>query len=381
MEATGTMTLLLSNEEIESLLQMPECIDVLALAYGDLAEMRAVNRPRSDVFGPHPGDNAYFLFKTFEGLLPSQGVVALRINSNIKTWKDVGGRLQRDKLPLAGGRWVGLVMLFSTETGEPLAVFPDGVVQRMRVGGTNALGSRYLARPDATTYGLLGSGWQAGAQLLGMAAIRPLREVRVFSRSREGREAFAAEFAARLGIEVRAVDSAREAVEDADIVGTATNAIGPLVDPDWLAPGVHLTCVKRSELGDALLASCDRVVVHQRDEEPLNYLVGAGDAGIPAHDPVELLRLMDTGQPIPREAIERTRRAHPPSGAEVVELAELVSGRAEGRRDDAERTAFVNNTGLGIQFAAVGALVLRRARERGIGRELPTEWFTEDLHS
>jgi ornithine cyclodeaminase/alanine dehydrogenase-like protein (mu-crystallin family) len=90
---------------------------------------------------------------------------------------------------------------------------------------------------------------------------------------------------------------------------------------------------------------------------------------------------MDTGQPIPREAIERTRRAHPPSGAEVVELAELVSGRAEGRRDDAERTTFVNNTGLGIQFAAVGALVLRRARERGIGRELPTEWFTEDLHS
>lgn len=375
------MTLLLSNDEIESIIEMPACIDALERAYADLAARRAVNRPRSDVFGPHGAPDAYFLFKTFEGLLPSSGVVALRINSNIKTWSNRGGRLQRDKLPLADGRWVGLVMLFSTETGEPLAIFPDGVVQRMRVGGTNALGSRYLARTGAAVYGLLGSGWQAGAQLMGMAAIRPLREVRVFSRSAEGREGFAAEFNRRLGIEVRPVDSAREAVEGADIVGTATNAIGPLIEPTWLVPGVHLTCVKRSELGDELLATCDRVVVHQRDEEPLNYLIGAGDTGIPAHDPVELLRLMDSGNPIPEEALERTRQAHPPSPADVVELADLVAGRADGRRHDAERTAFVNNTGLGIQFAAVGALVYRRARELGVGRELPTEWFTEDLHS
>jgi ornithine cyclodeaminase/alanine dehydrogenase-like protein (mu-crystallin family) len=375
------MTLLLSNEEIESIVEMPACIDALERAYGELAARRAVNRPRSDVFGPHPAQNAYFLFKTFEGLLPSDGVVALRINSNIKTWTRHGERLQRDKLPLAGGRWVGLVMLFSTETGEPLAIFPDGVVQRMRVGGTNALGSRYLAREDASVYGLLGSGWQAGAQLMGMAAIRPLREIRVFSRDADRRQAFASEFSSRLGIDVRAVDTARAAVEGADIVGTATNAIGPLVDSAWLSPGVHLTCVKRSELGDELLASCDRVVVHQRDEEPLNYLVGAGDRGFPAHDPVHLLEMMKRGEPIPDEEIERARLAHPPSAPDVVELADLVSGRAPGRQSAQERTAFVNNTGLGLQFAAVGAAVYRRARELGVGRELPTEWFTEDVHS
>jgi ornithine cyclodeaminase/alanine dehydrogenase-like protein (mu-crystallin family) len=139
--------------------------------------------------------------------------------------------------------------------------------------------------------------------------------------------------------------------------------------------------VKRSELGDELLASCDRVVVHQRDEEPLNYLVGAGDRGFPAHDPVHLLEMMKRGEPIPDEEIERARLAHPPSAPDVVELADLVSGRAPGRQSAQERTAFVNNTGLGLQFAAVGAAVYRRARELGVGRELPTEWFTEDVHS
>jgi ornithine cyclodeaminase/alanine dehydrogenase-like protein (mu-crystallin family) len=375
------VTLLLSNEEIESIIEMPACIEALEAAYADVSARRAVNRPRSDVFAPHAHPDAYYLFKTFEGLLPSAGVVALRINSNVKTWTKRGGQLQRDKLPLAGGRWVGLVMLFSTETAEPLAIFPDGVVQRMRVGGTNALGSRFLARQDATVYGLLGSGWQAGAQLMGMAAIRPLREVRVFSRSPEGREAFAAEYREKLGIEVRPVASAREAVEGADIVGCATNAVTRLVEPEWITPGMHLTCVKRSELGDELLGTLDRVVVHQRDEEPLNYLVGAGDRGIPAHDPVELLRLMESGEPIPEEVIQRTIAAHPPSAADVVELADLITGRAPGRKSETETTAFVNNTGLGIQFAAVGAVAYRRARELGIGRELPTEWFTEDVHS
>lgn len=374
------MTLLLSNDEIEQILPMSSCIESLERAYRDLGERRAVNRPRSDVFGPHDHPDAYYLFKTFEGLLPSAGVVALRIDSNVKRWTERNGRIQRDKLPLAGGRWVGLVMLFSTSTGEPLAIFPDGVVQRMRVGATNALGSRYLSRTDARVYGLLGAGWQAGAQLMGMAAIRDLKQVRVYSPKQDSRARFAAEFSERLGIEVRPVESARAAVEGADIVGTATNAVTPLIDHEWLAPGTHLTCVKRVELGQSLLEHCDRVVVHQHDEEPLNYLIGAGDVGIRAHDPVELLRLMKSGEPIPDSAVSRAGEARDSSQG-AAELADLVTGRADGRTSDDELTAFVNNTGLGIQFAAVGALVYQRARELGIGRDLPTEWFTEDRHS
>ena len=75
----------------------------------------------------------------------------------------------------------GLVLLFSTENGEPLAIMPDGVMQRMRVGAANGLGVKYLARKDASTVGILGSGWQAGAQLMAACAVRKIETIRCFS--------------------------------------------------------------------------------------------------------------------------------------------------------------------------------------------------------
>ena len=114
------------------------------------------------------------------GPWPRRKIVGLRINSDIITHPVIGGRIRREKIPLAQGcRWVGLVELFSTETGELLALFPDGVAQRMRVGATNGLGIKYLARENACRLGLIGSGWQAGGQLMGALAARSIEEVKV----------------------------------------------------------------------------------------------------------------------------------------------------------------------------------------------------------
>src|SRR6202012_678756 len=113
--------------------------------------------------------------------------------SDIVTFPKKGNNVVREKVPSANGRYVGLVLLFSTENGAPLAIMPDGVMQRMRVGAANGLGVKYLARKDAKTVGILGSGWQAGAQLMAVCAVRDIETIRCFSPDREHRETFARE--------------------------------------------------------------------------------------------------------------------------------------------------------------------------------------------
>ena len=93
-----------------------------------------------------------------------------------------GNNVVREKVPAApGNRYAGLVLLFSAENGEPLAILPDGVMQRMRVGAANGLGIKYLARKNASTVGILGSGWQAGTQLMAACAVRDIKPIRCFS--------------------------------------------------------------------------------------------------------------------------------------------------------------------------------------------------------
>src|SRR5882762_1542733 len=174
--ATAThMTLILSNDDVEKLLTMPECIAVMEEAYVELAEGRGVNRTRSDCITPTSRPDAIYGLKSMDGVIPKLGIGAIRINSDIVTFPRVGNNIRREKVPAApGARYTGLVLLFSTENGEPLAILPDGVMQRMRVGAANGLGVKYLARKDAKTVGILGSGWQAGAQLMAACAVRKI---------------------------------------------------------------------------------------------------------------------------------------------------------------------------------------------------------------
>ena len=136
------------------------------------------------------------------------------------------------------------MLLFSLEHGGLLAIIPDGIIQHLRVGASSALAAAAMARPEARTLGLIGAGGQAQAQLLGLAEVRDLSSVRVYSPRPERRGAFAAEMRERLGVSVEAVDSARAAVEGADLVATATNAARPVLDAEWLSPGQHVGYIR-----------------------------------------------------------------------------------------------------------------------------------------
>lgn len=365
--------LILSNEEIESFLSINTCIAALENAYRSWDKGTAINRPRTDLVMPSPNEAGVYAFKSMEAGLYDPPIVAMRINSDIIRWKQQGNRTIKTKVPAApGDKYVGLVMLFSTVNGEPLAIFPDGVVQRMRVASSSALAARFLAREDAATLALFGSGWQAGSHLPAMCAVRPIERVNVYSPTRANREAFVKEMQAKVVAEVRAAQSPEEAVQGADIIAATTNSLSRVVNPDWVKPGLHLTCVRVPELGDETIRRIDRLVIHARQHAPANFIAGYGEEGIQAHDAIDIIR-------------KGPARAHEvsvehPFWLSSPTLKELITGTAEGRANPEESTCFLNNIGIGLQFAAVGAAVFQEAKAKGIGREIPTDWFLESVH-
>ena len=365
--------LILSNEEIESFLSIKTCIDALENAYRSWQKGTAINRPRTDLVLPSATESGVYAFKSIEAGLYDPPIVAMRINSDIIRWNHQGNRVIKTKIPSApGDKYVGLVMLFSTVTGEPLAMFPDGVVQRMRVASSSALAARYLAREDAAVLALFGSGWQAGSHLPAMCAVRPIKRVNVFSPTQIHRERFVKEMQQKVSAEVRAVDTPDKAIEGADIIAATTNSLTRVVNADWVKPGLHLTCVRVPELGDETIRRVDRLVIHAHQHAPKNYIAGFGEEGIEAHDAIDVIG-------------KGPARAHElkidqPFWLAAPELKDLVTGKAQGRANPQESTCFLNNIGIGLQFAAVGAAVFHEAKGKGIGREIPTDWFLETVH-
>jgi ornithine cyclodeaminase/alanine dehydrogenase-like protein (mu-crystallin family) len=356
--------LILSNEDIEKILPVGACLDVLEEAYRDLGNGMAATVPRYDVFSPTK-PNEFYEYKTMSGVLPGRKVAALRLNSSVVKWYEKAGGLRKDKLPVAGGdKYVGLVMLFSTETGEPLAIFPDGYVQKLRVAGASAIAARYLARPDAKVMALLGAGWQASAHLVTLSMIRDLKQIKIFSPTPDSRRRFIAEWSGKVAAQLIEAESAAQAIDGVDMVIATTNSISPLFSGDILRPGIHVSCVKPCELDAATYKRADPLIIHWREAKPFQIAIGIDRQSIP--DVAEGWQ-----HPITRkeEAVW-----------DFPTLSELVNGQHPGRTKKDSISCFCNNVGLGLQFAAVGSEVLARAREARVGREIPTDWFLEDVH-
>jgi alanine dehydrogenase len=364
------MVLLLSNEDVDSVLSMPRALAVLEDMYLELGRGSAIFAPRIDLHSPTRAEvgedlpGAHYL-KTLVGTIPKLETAALRLSSDVVAWPSVNGVRRRVKIPAApGDRWLGLVLLFSTTNGELLAIMQDGLMQRARVGATNAIAAKYLARVDLHTVGLIGAGWQATTQVTALCSVRPsIEQIKVFSPTRERRERFAEETSELVGVQMVAVESAEQAVSGVDMIVTATNSRVPFVDPSWLRPGMHLSCMQRDEATSGCFERADLVVLHTRVKE---HNVSSTD-------------LDDLEQ---RFGLEL--RSH---GSEwefdwsiYPDLAELLSGKAQGRTSPDQITMFVNSIGIGAQFAAIGNLIYYQARDRGLGRDLPIDWFVESVH-
>lgn len=312
----------LREEDVTRLLRMPEVVSVVEEAFRQQGLGNAVNRPRQRV----KTDGA--VMHVMSAALPGMGVMGLKAYSSARD----------------GTRFV--CMLYSTETGELLAVTEANKLGQMRTGAASAVATKYLARPDAGAIGIIGTGWQARSQLAAIACVRPVALVKAYGRDVGRRVAFAQEMVDELGAEVVAVDSVAEAVEDMDILITATTAREPVLEGRWLRPGMHINAIgsnwsARRELDGDAVERADRIVTDDLEQARIE----AGD----------LITAADEG------ALDWDQ---------VTELGAIVAGAAPGRLSPEDITLF-ESQGIALEDVAVMRLVYELARAQGVGEVLP----------
>ena len=343
------MVLVLKNQQIEGLVPMAEAIEVIEQAFRELGQGIAKTAPRARLRVPWK-DGVQYFFNNIMGLVPGMKSMALRIDSSFSKEVEVAGSRRR----IYPGDYVGLVFLFDMDTCNLLAIMDDHVISTMRVGATSGVATKYLARKDAKVMGLLGSGEQARTQLTAALAVRPLKKIKVYSPTRENRERFCREMSAQCRVEIVPVVAAEEAVRGSDIVTAATNTVEPVIEGRWLEAGAHVNSIvggdgylPRRELDDETVRRAGLIVVGFKQQ-------------------IFLDRQAEFAERLERGMVK---------AEDLHELGELLAGKCRGRRDDKEITLFKNNTGMGIQFAATARKVYEKARQKGIGTELPLELF------
>ncbi len=359
--------LVLSNDDVKSVLGMKETMSALRLGYDDLKNGEATYGPRIDYYLPTGRNDDYHQWGNMVGACASFGVMAVRMKSDVASWPD--GKTQ-EKYAVRPGLFCGLIMLFSSTDGAPLAIILNGYLQLIRVRGAMGIGVDLLARKDAATVGMLGSGGMARSFLESFVQVRPVERVRIFSPTKANRDSYAKEMSEELGIAVDAVDTAEEAVRDALIVSTATDSMVPTFDPDWLSPGAHVVCVTRRELGEKLLSRAD-------------LIVQLGINTVPYGTPVPMMEWKAGGYASYVAGKAEDRARVPDTRAESTgvypTMLDLETGKVSGRTSDDQVTLFVGTGTQGLQFASVGGMAYQEAKKRGLGHELPLEWFLQDI--
>ncbi len=349
--------LLITDPEVKQVLRVSDCIHVMERAFAEEAKGIAVNRPRVRYKVPPDLDQTGYMANIIAGAVPSSGMAALRYDSTIVLERTVSGT-KRLEWPSPKRRSWGFVLLFSLKTGEPLALIHDFSLSAIRVGATTAVATHILSKKKSKILGLFGSGNEARRNLEGICCVRKIAEVRVYSPSSKHRNGFVHEMAKTLGVRIEPEENPRAVIEGADIVMCATNSSEPVFDGNWLEPGqLVITIVntdgvhRRTEADSTTMTRSDLIVLNNKETAIQNQQR-------------ELLDLIDVGKV---------------GWEKVCELGEVLIGKHPGRVSDKQIIYYKSNTGVGIQFAAAGALIYEACKKRGLGRELPAEWFGADL--
>ncbi|PSQ51015.1 ornithine cyclodeaminase [Halobacteriales archaeon SW_6_65_15] len=319
-----TDALFLTSEEVAGLASPAEYVEVVREGYRQRGE-GAPARPRAKLTNADPPG----MLTDYSAVLPETGAM--------------GGYMYAAGFGEADA-WF-MTPLFDAESGKPLALLDGASMNPFKTGAAGAVGVDALAREDAKTVAIIGSGSQARGQLRATATVRDLESVWVYSPTKENRESSAAEMNERLDASVAAVASSAAAVEEADVVITATTASEPVFDGDLLAPGTHVTAMgqyhpEKREL-DATTIQRATYVPDLRERVPQ-------DAG-------SFLAAVEEGA-ISKDHVR-------------AELGEVVAGNAPGRESDEDVTVF-DSGGTGIETVAAAHMLYEKAKAEGLGSEI-----------
>jgi alanine dehydrogenase len=367
------MTLVINNDDVTKVLTMEDTIDALEQAYKDLAAREAVCRPRIDIRIPTSDPAKNYQWGSMEGGSPA-GYFAVRMKSDVVYEQTYNGVLTQEKYCVKPGLYCGLILLTSVETGEPLAFINDGVLQHMRVAADGGIGVKYMANKDAEVVGMLGSGGMARSHMDAFMHVRDIKKLQVFSPTKENREAFGYEMGRKYNIEVQVCDRPEDVYKGAQIVAGLTDSAVAVLDGSLLEPGAHIINIGGSGVPDQ--KSMDRVDVYLR----------FGDAPPPVGMPDLVFDDEFIGweaRPNQRkyaDGREGDKRAYGISLPDKrVTLAQVMNGTAKGRTSADQITWSQRGNLQGAQFYAVGGKVYELAKKAGLGYEIPTSLFLQDI--
>ena len=365
------MTLIINNDDVARVLTMETTIGALEQSYRQLVTREAVCRPRIDIQIPTSERGKTYQWGTMEGGSTS-GYFAIRMKSDVVYEREYEGAVTQEKYCLRPGLYCGLILLTDISTGEPLAFINDGVLQHMRVGADAAIGAKYMAKADAAVVGMLGSGGMARSFMQALRCVRDLRRLQVFSPTRANREAFGREMADKYGIEVKVCERPEDIYRGADIVCGVTDSAVPVLDGGLIEPGTHIINVGGGGRPDE--ATLARVDVY------LRFGNAPAPWGLPEMADEYLTWAARPNPDSPARTKKFGKRGRGVSLPDkVVYLADILEGRAPGRRSAADITYSERGNLQGAQFYAVAGRVYELARAAGLGRAIPTEWFLQDI--
>jgi alanine dehydrogenase len=315
------MALVLREKDVRRLLSMPDTVEVLEQAFIALAQNNALNRPRTRLM------LASGVLHMLSAAAPSLGVLGFKAYTTFRE----------------GVRFV--VLLFSAQNGQLLAIIEADWLGCMRTGGASGVATKYLAQPDAKVVGLIGAGNQAVTQLMGVCAVRQISGVYVYARRPRECAIFCDEMTRLFNIDVRPVTTAQQAAEAADILVTATTSPDPVLRGEWLKAGCHINAIgsnwaQRRELDVSTLQLSSLIVTDSREQARIE----AGDLIIPANE-----GLFDWN--------------------EVYNLADVIVGYTPQRESPDDITLY-KGVGIALEDIAAAAHVYRLAVDQNIGEVL-----------
>lgn len=365
--------LFLNNKDVHTVLTMADTMKALEQSYQQLVTMEAVCRPRIDIRIPTSDPQRAYQWGTMEGGSTS-GYFAIRMKSDILIEQEYNGVRTEEKYCKQPGLFCGLILLFSIENGEPLAMLNDGYLQHMRVGADAGLGIKYMAREDASVVGMFGSGGMSRTYMEALIQVRSIRRLQVYSPTKANRIAFCKEIERKYGIEAVPLDHPRDVYKGADLIAGCTDSTHPVIEANLLEEGQHITNVG-APLGDDVLEKIDRFLRFGTSPAPI---------GVPewyVHDEfVAYQALPDSDIWSGRQSKRWGKRAKGILNEEkTVMLEDIQRGNKPARRFKEEITYSARGNLQGAQFYVVAGKAFELAKERGLGRQLPTEWFLQDI--
>lgn len=348
--------LVLKAEETAGLVGMDEAIQLMEEAYRDYGHnlAKVIHRRRIEVPLAGRKEPTWFWLNVIPGAVPCHNSAAIRVAGRHYSYPSEAGQTRVRSLG------TGLVLVWDMESRKLLGIVQDGIISPLRVGATSGVAAKYLARKDATTLGVIGSGQQAVGQVAALLSVRPgIRSIKAYSLRQESRERFAEKLRRRYKVEVETVTSAEAAVRGSEVVVCATTSADPVLKGAWLEEGAHVIGMigtdyfdRRCDVDEFVGQRADIVVVNSRDQ---------------------------VRQDLQPEIMDPIRRGYL-TWEHVHELGELCIGKVAGRIGASQVTFHSNNAGMGIQFASICKRAIEVARERRIGTELPGDLFSSSKY-